>query len=190
MIIKSEKANYTIIALIWLAVTAVIALILHLSIYVPEYNFYLRNFNGYKYTTDGQRILVAEEYAQYMAGSYLYFTLLIPIGASVLFFALFFLLTYFCNIIVTDKRAYGKTLFGRNVDLPIDSISAVGSAWFKGISVATSSGRISFVMIKNNKQIHEAIRQLLIERQQKKEQESLKNTPTPQNNAEEIKKYK
>ena len=31
------------------------------------------------------------------------------------------------RIIVTDKRVYGKTVFGKRVDLPLDSISSIGS---------------------------------------------------------------
>ena len=54
-----------------------------------------------------------------------------------------------CKIIVTDKRVYGKAAFGKQVDLPIDSISAVGTiSLFKGVSVATSSGVIKFYIGK------------------------------------------
>ena len=73
----------------------------------------------------------------------------------------------FTELVVTDKRVYGKTMFGKRVDLPLDSISAVGFSAFHGISVGTSSGRISFVLIKNNREIHKCINDLLIERQAK-----------------------
>ena len=69
-------------------------------------------------------------------------------------------------IIVTNRRVYGKTFFGANVDLPLDSISAVGTKCPKLISVSTSSGKISFVC-KNFKEIHTIIRELLIKRQEK-----------------------
>lgn len=49
-----------------------------------------------------------------------------------------------CDITVTDKRVYGKSNFGKQVDLPFDAISAVAVFnLFKGVSVATSSGQIS-----------------------------------------------
>ncbi len=83
----------------------------------------------------------------------------------------FILLAFFsfclsrCEITVTNKRVYGKALFGMRVDLPIDSISAVGTSWFKGISVSTSSGRITFFGVSNRDEIHKVISNLLLERQ-------------------------
>lgn len=91
---------------------------------------------------------------------------------------------------VTDKRVYGKTAFGKRVDLPVDSVSAIGSRWSKGVAVSTSSGRISFLMIKNRDEIHNCVSKLLIERQNKPippsvvKQEALMSTP------EKLKKYK
>ena len=93
---------------------------------------------------------------------------------------------------VTNKRVYGKAAFGKRVDLPVDSVSAIGTTWFNGIAVATSSGKIAFLMIKNRDEIHKCVSDLLIERQSK-----VAATPTttikqeiPQSNAEELKKYK
>ena len=107
IIIKSEKPNYTKIALIWLAVTAVITLILCLSIVVPIYNrglnWHNNRYDGYYYSryscpwcSEGT---TAAQCAFGQALVPFCLTLILPIGASVLFFALFFLLTYFCNII-------------------------------------------------------------------------------------------
>ena len=53
-----------------------------------------------------------------------------------------------CSITVSEKRVYGKAVFGKRVDLPLDSISAVGTSWLGGIDIATSSGRIHFKFIK------------------------------------------
>lgn len=69
------------------------------------------------------------------------------------------------EMIISDKRVYGRTVFGKRVDLPLDSVSAVGSRWPKGITVATSSGRIAFLMVKNRNELHACISKLLIERQ-------------------------
>lgn len=71
------------------------------------------------------------------------------------------------SIIVTNKRVYGKTFFGTRIDLPLDSISAVGIKWYKGIRVSTSSGIITFPFVKNAMEIHQIISELLIERQNK-----------------------
>ena len=91
------------------------------------------------------------------------------------------------HIVVTDKRVYGVTKFGKQVDLPLDSISAIVKTWFKGISVSTSSGRIKFLLISNNEEIFKTISDLLIERQDKKD--SVVNQSAA-NNIEELKQYK
>ncbi len=98
------------------------------------------------------------------------------------------------EITVTDKRVYGITTFGKRVDLPFDSISAVGISAFKGIAIGTSSGRIVFKGIGNRDEIHNAISNLLIERQKKANVVAAPITTIkqeiPQSNADELKKYK
>lgn len=188
IIIKGERYNFKKIFLIWLAITAVVLLILHLTIY--QYG-YTKNLNFHE---DGWRCyscnnkLTSSQCASKETSYYLWFTLFIPSISSLLILGLFFLLTYFMEIIVTDKRVYGKTYFGHSVDLPLDSISSVGSSWLKGVAVATSSGKISFILLKNAKQIHKEITTLLINRQNKKKQE--KPVIVSNSNAEELKKYK
>lgn len=73
-----------------------------------------------------------------------------------------------CEISVTNKRIYGKSVMGQQVDLPMDSISAVGTvAIFHGISVSTSSGRIKFMLVKNSTDVFNSISNCLRERQNK-----------------------
>lgn len=88
------------------------------------------------------------------------------------------------KIIVTDKRVYGQASFGKQVDLPFDSISAIGKGFLKGIVVATSSGKIRFILVSNRDDIYKTISNLLITRQDKKQ--VVNNTST----TEELKKYK
>lgn len=95
-----------------------------------------------------------------------------------------------CEISVTDKRVYGKAAFGKRVDLPLDSISAVGSGWPKAISVATSSGRIAFPLVENCDEIHRTISNLLLKRQSKASSVSAIKQEIPQSSADELKKYK
>ena len=92
------------------------------------------------------------------------------------------------QLTVTNKRVYGTAMFGKRVDLPVDSISAVATSIFKGLSVATSSGRISFLGIENRDDIHQVISKLLLERQDKSS--GIINQDKPQSNADELKKYK
>lgn len=73
-----------------------------------------------------------------------------------------------CRIVVTDKRVYGKALWGKRVDLPLDSISSISAQSLGSkISVSTSSGNISFVLLKNLDDVYEMVNSLLITRQTK-----------------------
>lgn len=92
------------------------------------------------------------------------------------------------EIIVTNIRVFGKKAFGKRVDLPIDSISAIGTSFLYGVDIGTSSGKIHFKGIINNNEIHQTISKLLNERQNKKsEQTSSTNNIS---NTDELKKYK
>lgn len=94
------------------------------------------------------------------------------------------------EMVVTDKRVYGKTAFGKRVDLPMDSLSSIGSKWPNGVVVATSSGNISFLMIKNSEEIHKILSSLLVERQNKPSETTTIKQEIPQSNADELKKFK
>jgi len=87
------------------------------------------------------------------------------------------------TLTVTNKRIYGKTSFGKRVDLPMDSVSAVSTGIFKGIAVATSSGKIVFGLIKNRDEIHAEITKLIVSRQQT-------GSPASSSTTDELKKYK
>lgn len=87
---------------------------------------------------------------------------------------------------VTNKRVYGIALFEKRVDLPLDSISAVGTSWLWGVDVGTSSGRIHFKLVKNKNEIHSVLSKLLMERQQEKASANIQTT----SNADELKKFK
>lgn len=110
----------------------------------------------------------------------------LPFAAIALILYLWAALT---ELTVTNKRVYGKTSFGKRVDLPLDSISAVGMGWFKSISVSTSSGRITFYAVSNRDEFHKAISDLLLSRQDKNTI-SVENNKAPSSNADELKKYK
>ena len=105
---------------------------------------------------------------------------------------LFLIGLIFCGakIVVTDKRVYGKSLLGQRVDLPLDSISAVGTFWLMGVSVSTSSGRIKFAFIKNKNEIHECISKLLIERQRASKENAPAKSCESISIHDELKKYK
>lgn len=91
---------------------------------------------------------------------------LIPVAALGLIGGLIFLWLRSYELTVTDKRIFGKVAFGKRVDLPVDSVSATSTIQLlKGVAVSTSSGKISFLAIKNASEIYEVINGLLIDRQ-------------------------
>jgi len=103
------------------------------------------------------------------------------------------LINYFATrnieLTVTDKRVYGIAAFGKRVDLPLDSISSVGTGLNK-IAVATSSGRIIFWGVSDREKIHKALSTLLIARQTKSRETPTIKQQIPQSNADELRKYK
>lgn len=107
--------------------------------------------------------------------------------AAIVFFG-----TARCSMTITDKRVFGKAAFGKRVDLPMDSVSAVATSALKGLAVATSSGRISFFDIANQEEMHKILSDLLIERQDK--QKNVVSAPMSHaessSSADELKKYK
>jgi len=120
---------------------------------------------------------------------------LMPLTLIILIVLLYFWLRSY-SLTVTDKRVYGQTAFGKRVDLPIDSVSAVGTSALKGISVGTSSGKISFKLIKNQVEMHSVISNLLKERQEKEKSQTVTKETTvnqtiiEQTSADELKKFK
>lgn len=93
------------------------------------------------------------------------------------------------ELTITEKRAYGFAAFGRRVDLPMDSVSAIGLGWLKSIKITTASGKISFFLIKNRDEMYETMSKLIIERQAEKPKvETVVKQEV--SNADELKKYK
>lgn len=88
------------------------------------------------------------------------------------------------SITVTTKRVYGTALFGKQVDLPLDMISSISKAMFKGVGVATSSGLIRFYLLENQSEVYAEITKLLLNRQNG----TINNVNG--SDADELKKYK
>ncbi len=120
------------------------------------------------------------------SNTWLWFT--IAIGCIVITAIVYYAFSS-CQITVTDKRIYGKVAFGKTIDLPIDSVSAVATtAITQGVSVSTSSGRITFFFLAKREAIANEIRNLLIKRQNKPA--ATTTIHQEQSQADELKKYK
>lgn len=112
---------------------------------------------------------------------------IVGIAMSILIY--FWLKNY--ELVVTDKRIHGKAAFGKRVDLPVDSISSTAAIrLLRGVAVATSSGKISFLAIKNADEVYGVINNLLIERQKEKAKEMAPVVVTQSDEADQLKKYK
>ena len=118
----------------------------------------------------------------------LFFTMLFIfclIGAVIVFFGL-----RGCEIVISDKRIYGKAGFGISINLPLDKVSAVSTSILSSVSVSTSSGRITFWMMNNRNQICDMVNELLINRQNNSQKETDDKSENNQSVADEIRKYK
>ncbi len=184
----TKKAKTIILGITMVAVfLGVIFLVINISLYNADsnkyiYNYYLGNV-GYLPGLLGESGFSLRYYTNFWEFPYVYIGLSFWVVAICFLFA--FLMMKKMQITITDKRVCGKTYFGRSVDLPMDSISAVGSSWFNGIAVSTSSGKVSFLFIENSKGIRELLCQLLIDRQGKPQ-----SVIPDKSNADELKKYK
>lgn len=119
--------------------------------------------------------------------------ILLVVGIIFFAFAAYFHLLFSqCQITVTNKRVYGKAALGKRVDLPLDMISAVGVSSFKGVHVATASGKLTFYLCQNRDAVFTTISNLLVERQDKTSStaSTIIKQAVPQSNADELKKYK
>ena len=116
--------------------------------------------------------------------------IVLALTALALLLTVYFFYCSKMNLTVTNKRIYGKTAFGRRVDLPLDMISAVGTRAFKGITVSTSSGIIKFLGISNQEEVHKAITDLLMDRQNNPTATTQIKQEIQQSNADELGKFK
>jgi hypothetical protein len=176
---RFSKVNTPMIVLIILSVLTL------LYSFFCCYRAYTLSQSSYIMKTDKSMIGFGFEYG--------YFSPFLYVGLPLLILALvFFFWMSRCSIVVTDKRVYGRAAFGKRVDLPFDMISSVGSGFFNSISVATSSGRISFWLLSNRNEVFDAISRILMSRQENRKA-SMTTTikqEIPKSNADELKKFK
>ena len=92
------------------------------------------------------------------------------------------------ELTVTNYRVTGVTSFGKRVDLPISKISAVGTAvLFKGVTISSASGVITFQDVLNRDAVLSVISDLLLKQQSEIGAEKPKAAESV---ADEIKKMK
>ena len=111
---------------------------------------------------------------------------------SAIILGIIYLVNRKCELQVTEKNVKGKTLFGKEVVLPLYMVSAYSTRKFLScITVATSSGSTKFSLIQNYKEIGEVLSKTINERQENTAHQTIASTVAPQPSAmDELKKLK
>lgn len=94
------------------------------------------------------------------------------------------------KITITDKNISGRTVWGKQVVLPLHQVSAYATRKFLSkITVATSSGTVGFVLIDNYQEIADVLQKLLNEIQEKTSIQTT-SAPTQTSNLGDLEKLK
>ena len=186
ILIKSERYNIlkglkilVILSVVLSAICAFVVISDRISWYNNWYYDYGEKFRGYS-----NALSYALSQSEFVAS-------LVPVLCGLVISVILYYWLNSYELTITDKRIYGTVAFGKRVDLPVDSISATATiTLFKGISVSTSSGRISFLVIKNSNEIYEEKNNLIIQRQNQKSNNVIQTIETKSDEADQLKKYK
>lgn len=163
------------------------------SLFWDDYYYDEHNNNLKEYKMDCPQVVYGNAFSYALSVYFrdLFWICLIPVAASALIGGLIYLWLRSYELTITDKRIYGKVAWGKRVDLPVDSVSAIATIRvLKGVSVSTSSGRISFRVIKNADEIYKVMNNLLIERQQEKVNATVAAVAPKSDETDQLKKYK
>ena len=190
-IIEGKLVSIKKIAIIIFAVIAVVACSI---VFSWRYSFVVEQVSNW----DPEWDWVIEEYGENITPLTVYLksdgpleVLSCVIGAALISF-LFYIIFNKTELIVTDKRVFGKAAFGKRVDIPLDAISSVGTAFMNTIAVTSASGAIKFSLLKNRDEVHAAISKLIMERQEQKVANTsvTSDSTAPKSNIDDLKKLK
>ena len=103
-------------------------------------------------------------------GSYTKFFVMFVLGSASLLAGIvsgiIYLANRTCELQITENSVKGKTLFGKEVVLPLYMISAYSTRkLLSTVSVATASGITKFSLIENYKEVGDVLSQLINQRQ-------------------------
>lgn len=188
------KKNYVSLILLGLAIFFILlALIVASSVYSngEEYKSYRYGYSGilpYKRIYASFGAFFAGEFFEQAFGY-----LMIAVAPAFVLAALFLFLLFRCELVVTDKRVYGKAAFGIRIDLPINKISSIGLGMklFSSVAVATSSGKIKFYLLENREDVYQTISNAIANIETPiAEINNKQNSSFAGSAADELKKYK
>lgn len=158
---KTDKLN------IWFLVAGIGAIIGGFFFAIWAYNE-----NVYSYSSGWGDPGYSLTYYEYYTGRFFVILFGMLLLAVILFMANHILKN--TDLIVTRDRICGKIGSFKSVDLPVDSISAIGKSLFKSIIVSSSSGKIAFCNIANRDLIYDELKTLLANRQNQSSNDELK----------------
>ena len=118
---------------------------------------------------------------------------ILPLAYFIIFFIVglvIYLIFKKTEITITEKTVYGCGVFGKKLNLPVDSITSVETKRCSGILIKTPSSKIHFAFIKNRDEILNTINGLISTRNTTKERPNIINQEVLLSNADELKKYK
>lgn len=187
ILIKSEidiKAKLTLIGIpsILLFISAwiffILAIIKPYSDFDSIYEYYRKDYNGYEAAFAGHD------------GCLTFFI----IACTFVLLGIITLIIYWangkCELSITEKNVKGKTLFGKEVVLPLYMVSAYSTRkLFSTIAIATSSGITQFALIGNYVEIGNVLSKKINERQESTINGS-KSTVTQSSSMDDIIKLK
>lgn len=173
VLIKSDRYENFAPIMLTISIVSLIIGIVFMSNYHTTSSYYSPYYGSY---------MTASHYdSDMMIGGIIFFSI------SLISFLLF-LIPLGSQIVVSNLRVSGRAMFGKQVDIPIDSISAVGKmTMWRGISVASSSGMIRFFLFKNADEIFAVVSELLQKRQIPKQTETIISYTST---SDELVKYK
>ena len=199
ILIKSKQYDVKKFLLVMVIIGAVLSSLLFCLVYnqiSEEYDSYYKKYSYHQLAGSGGKEIETypskvDYYISNIGGFLGIIEGLAPVAFTSLIGFLIYLWLHSYEIVVTNKRIYGRVAWGKRVDLPLDSVSATATkSLLKGISVSTSSGRISFLLVKNVEEIYKTISSLLIERQSEKRTANIQTTELKTDSADELKKFK
>ena len=142
-----------------------IAAIISIGLAIPEKNTYYSRYSGHWYYTvyGWERIFYFAEDTKYFI--WFLFGALCLVGSII--FGIIYIANRNCELQITENSVKGKAMFGKEVVLPLDMVSAYSTTkLLSGIAVATASGITKFALIENYKEIGQVLAQKITERQQ------------------------
>ena len=193
VLIKAKfKKNYASIVFLAIAVVlAMVSLSIANDIYMSRSRYVSYGFGvSARYTYRQMYKSVFEFYFEEFLMDYGWYTIAAGVFAAA---ALFTFLLFRCDLVVTDRRVYGKAAFGSRIDLPISKISSIslGANLFSSISVATSSGKLVFYLLQNREEVYQTISgAIAVAEKNAPEVIEKKVEPVASSTADELKKLK